>query len=305
MSYFIYCDLSMNSSDDLVSIIIPVYNSEQFLRESIMSLLNQTYSNLEIIVIDDGSTDNSPEILKSFSDQIKIISQSNSGLGSALNKGLNNMTGKWFKWFSPDDVLYPDTIQILVDASKQLPDNTIIYSNWDLIDENNKKLRIFTESNYNDLDSFDFNVRLLDNQLINVNTTLIPYSLFTNGCFFQESNDPVITDYDFFLRAGILFNTKFHLISKSLIGYRVSSNQLSRKSILKTFEFLSVMRNQILSKLENHKREKYLIALKKLEKNKPLSKKTMELGLEFMKPFPKWITDPLLIFYLNKIRSTR
>ncbi len=295
----------MNSYDDLVSIIVPVYNSERFLRESIMSLLNQTYSNLEIIVIDDGSSDNSSEILKSFSDQIKTISQSNMGLDSALNKGLNNMNGKWFKWFSPDDVLYPDTIQILVDVAKQLPDNTIIYSNWDLIDENSKKLRSFTESNYNDLDNFDFNVRLLDNQLINVNTTLIPHSLFTKGCLFQKSTDPVVIDYDFFLRAGILFNTNFYFVSKSLIGYRISSNQLSRKSILKTFEFLSVVRNQILAKLENQKKEKYFIALKKLEKNKPLSKKTMELGLEFMKPFPKWITDPLLIFYLNKIRSTR
>ena len=85
----------------LVSVIIPVYNSAQFLKESLESVLNQTYQNIEIICIDDGSTDNSLEILESYSDKITIISQENKGLASALHTGIKQMKGDWFKWFSP------------------------------------------------------------------------------------------------------------------------------------------------------------------------------------------------------------
>ena len=175
----------MSLHDDLVSVVIPVYNSEKFLAESIESVLNQTYKNIEVITIDDGSTDKSLDILQQFSDKITIISQPNQGLTAALRAGIKKINGKWFKWFSPDDVLYPDAIEILVNEIKKFTDNTIIYSNWDLIDENNKKLRNFSESNYNELNNFEFNVRLLDGQQININTTLIPSSLFERGCLFQ------------------------------------------------------------------------------------------------------------------------
>ena len=113
---------------ELVSIIIPVYNSAQFLKDSIESVLNQTYSNIEIICINDGSTDNSLEILQSFSDRIYIVSQDNKGLASALNVGIKEMQGKWFKWFSPDDIMYPNTIESLVKTAKKTPDR-IIHSN--------------------------------------------------------------------------------------------------------------------------------------------------------------------------------
>jgi len=151
-------------------------SKEKFLAESIESVLNQTYKNIEVITIDDGSTDKSLDILQQFSDKITIISQPNQGLTAALRAGIKKINGKWFKWFSPDDVLYPDAIEILVNEIKKFSDN---------IDENNKKLRNFSESNYNELNNFEFNVRLLDGQQININTTLIPSSLFERGCLFQ------------------------------------------------------------------------------------------------------------------------
>ena len=128
---------------ELVSVIIPVYNAAPFLKDSIESVINQTYSNIEIICINDGSTDNSLEILKSFSDKITIISQENQGLASALNVGIKKMKGKWFKWFSPDDVMYPHTIETLINSAKNVPPNTILYSNWEIIDEKGNNLRDF------------------------------------------------------------------------------------------------------------------------------------------------------------------
>ena len=296
----------MSLHDDLVSVVIPVYNSEKFLAESIESVLNQTFKNIEIITIDDGSTDKSLDILQQFSDKITIISQPNQGLTDALRAGIKKINGKWFKWFSPDDVLYPDAIEILVNEIKKFTDNTIVYSNWDLIDENNKKLRNFSESNSNELNNFEFNVRLLDGQQININTTLIPSSLFERGCLFQELENYVAVDYDFFLRASILYNTNFQLIPKSLLKYRIHTNQLSRKGISKTLSYLSDIRIQILSLLDDSKRNQYLEALQEYKRKKSIPKKTMELGLKIANnALPNWVTDPLLVFYLNNIRRFR
>jgi len=288
---------------ELVSVIIPVYNSAHFLKESLESVINQTYSNIEIICVNDGSTDNSLEILQHYSDKITIISQKNHGLASALNLGIRKMNGNWFKWFSPDDVMYPYTIQTLVDELKNHP-NTILYSNWDIIDKNGKKLRDFQESNYNELSNFDYNVRLLDGQLINVNTALIPSSLFQKNSI-RDLADHVAIDYDFFLRSALLHDTKFHLISKPLIKYRIHSNQLSHKNILKTIDYISKIKNEILMQLDDSMRIKYIDELEKYQKTKPIKQKTLKFGMKILSSMPSLVSDGILIFYLNKIRKNR
>jgi len=150
------------------------------------------------------------------------------------------------------------------------------------------------------LNNFEFNVRLLDGQQININTTLIPSSLFERGCLFQELEDYVV------LRAGILFGTSFQLVPKFLLKYRIHTAQLSHKKISQTLSSREEVRNQILSKLEGSEKERYINALNEFKKNKPLLKKTMEASLKFAKiGLPDWVTDRLLVFYLNKIRSSR
>ena len=118
-----------------VSIIIPVYNAEKYLKECIESALAQTYDDIEVIAIDDGSTDDSLKILNSYSDRIKIITKENGGTASALNVGINAMNGEWFKWLSADDVLYPNAIEELIKEIEQMKnkDKIILYSNYDII----------------------------------------------------------------------------------------------------------------------------------------------------------------------------
>jgi len=295
----------LDSTKDKVSIVIPVYNGVDFLRESIDSVLNQTYQNIEVIIVDDGSTDNSLDVLKKYSDRINIISQPNQGLTTALNIGIEHAHGKWFKWFSPDDILYPEAIETLVKIGNSFSQDTIIYSNWEMIDEDGKKLRNFSESNYNKLDSFDFNIRLLDGQQINVNTTLIPISL-VKKCGFYDLEDSVAIDYDFFLRAGILYQAKFFLIEKNLVKYRINKNQISHRNISKTLLYLDKVRNNILTELDSNIKKEYLLSLNQYKNNKPFSSKTKELGLIFLtKILPISISDSILRFYLNKIRTHR
>jgi glycosyltransferase involved in cell wall biosynthesis len=296
----------LSSSNDKVSVIIPVYNSERFLVQSIESVLNQTYRNIEVIAVNDGSTDNSLNILKQYEDKITILSQENKGLAGAMNAGIKKMKGKWMKCFSGDDILYPDAVETLVSTAGKLPDNTIVYSNWDVIDEKGEKLRSFLESNYNDLENFDFNTRLLDGQQININTCLIPASLFEKGCLMENLDDPVAIDYEFFIKAGILFGTRFHLVPIPLVGYRVHGEQLSHKSISSSLQYLETVRGSILSKLDGSQRERYLASLKKYQKEKPLVKRTMETGLKIVSNIlPRDVTDRMLVFYVNKIRRSR
>lgn len=301
-----FSNLYMVDKKKLVSFIIPVFNSERFLKKCLDSVFNQTYENFEVIAIDDGSTDNSQKILQNYSDSITILSQNNSGLASSLQYATKNINGKWFRWFSPDDILYEESTKILVNNMMKFNERTIVYSNWDLIDENDSEIRSFTESNYNKLGIFDYNVRLLDGQQINVNTTLIPTSLLHDGCCFNQNIDPVAIDYDFLLRAGILFNTKFHLIERSLIKYRISKEQLSHKNISQSLSHLDLIRQTILSQIDKDTKNQYLIMLDKFQKIKPITKKTMELSLRIAsKTLPNSIVDKFLVFYLNKIRRSR
>ena len=291
-------------NDNLVSVVIPVYNSEKYLEECLDSILNQTYENIEIIAIDDGSEDSSLDILKKYSDKIHIFSQENQGLASSLNLGISKLKGSWLKWFSPDDVMYPYTIETLVDETKKHSKDTILYSNWNIIDDAGSILREFQESSYNELSVFQYNVRLLDGQQINVNTTLIPTHLFER-CKIRDLDDPVAIDYDFFLRSALLYGTKFFSISKPLIKYRIHTNQLSHKNISKTLDYVEEIKNEILIQLDNSLQKKYASELQLYQKTKPTKRKTMEFGMKLISSTPSWASDRILTFYLNKIRQNR
>ncbi len=291
-------------TSELVSVVIPVYNSEKFLEECLDSILTQTYQNIEIIAVDDGSTDSSPDILERYSDKINIISQKNQGLASALNLGISKMKGDWFKWFSPDDVMYSNTIEILIDEAKNHSDNIILYSNWNIIDDTGNTLREFHESNYNELSEFDFNLRLLDGQQINVNTTLIP-AIFLKKYGIRKLDEPVAIDYDFFLRSALLHDVRFHLISQPLVKYRIHSDQLSHKNISKTLNYISEIKDEILMKLDEPLRIKYNHGLEQYKKTKPTKTKTLEFGMKLLSSAPTWASDRVLMLYLNKIRHNR
>lgn len=108
--------------EPLVSVIVPVYNVRPFLREALDSLVGQTYRNLEILVIDDGSTDGSAAVCDEYGDKdprIVVIHQENRGLSGARNTGLDRMTGQIVAFLDPDDAFCPDMIRTMVEAMEQ------------------------------------------------------------------------------------------------------------------------------------------------------------------------------------------
>ena len=124
-----------------LSIIIPVYNGSNYVREAIDSALAQTYKNIEILVVNDGSTDEGAtrDICLSYGDKITYYEKENGGVSTALNLGIEKMTGDYFSWLSHDDLYYPDKIEKQMKELEKYDENTILYSNVDLIDLNGKK----------------------------------------------------------------------------------------------------------------------------------------------------------------------
>ncbi len=114
-----------NSTTPLVSIIIPVYNGSNYMCEAIDSALAQTYANIEVIVVNDGSVDNgaTEKIAKSYGEKIRYYQKPNGGVSSALNLGIANMRGEYFSWLSHDDVYMPDKIEKEIAALSRLQDS--------------------------------------------------------------------------------------------------------------------------------------------------------------------------------------
>lgn len=105
-----------------VSVIVPVYNVEEYLEECLNSIVNQSFKNLEIIVVNDGSTDNSYNIIRNFSEKyknIKVINQENSGLSEARNSGIKVATGKYIMFVDSDDFLNLDMIEKMYDKAEE------------------------------------------------------------------------------------------------------------------------------------------------------------------------------------------
>lgn len=131
----------------LVSIVIPVYNGANYMREAIDSALAQTYKNKEIIVVNDGSSDNgeTERIAKEYGERIRYVSKENGGVSSALNAGIKIMKGEYFSWLSHDDVYTPDKLEKQIQALSKLENkNTLVCCAHVHIDKNSNVIGNFS-----------------------------------------------------------------------------------------------------------------------------------------------------------------
>lgn len=122
----------------LVSIIIPYYNAENYIHECINSVVSQSYSNIEIIIVDDGSADNGMEKLAPMP-QLTIIHQKNAGACVARNRGLEAARGQFVKFLDADDYLEKDCIALQVEEALKHDNNTIVYGNFTILSQNKLK----------------------------------------------------------------------------------------------------------------------------------------------------------------------
>lgn len=206
-----------------VSIIIPVYNGSNYVNEAIDSALGQTYQNLEVIVVNDGSNDKglTRKIALSYGDRIKYYEKENGGVGSALNFGIDKMTGEYFSWLSHDDKYLKHKIQTQVEYLRKEPDpnNVVFYGNYDLINEQSK---VFATCTWDHEMLVRKPLYGLLRGLIHGCSLLIPRSVFTR---FRKFDESLHTTQDYDLWFELIRKIPFKHIPEVLIQSRWHAQQ--------------------------------------------------------------------------------
>ncbi len=203
----------------LVSVLMAVYNSEMFIQKSINSILNQTFTDFEFIIINDGSTDNSYNIIRAFNDnRIKLINnESNIGQTKSLNKGIKNALGKYIVRMDADDISLTDRISTQVDFMESNPDISFSGSWFKILNTNRiAKLPITYEEIKASL--FFFNA-------FGHPTIILRRDDFINNDLFYNE-DFSVQDYELWVRASKIL--KCANINKVLLFYREHESQMTR-----------------------------------------------------------------------------
>lgn len=185
--------------DPLVSIIIPVYNGENYVSQAIDSALAQTYKNIEIIVVNDGSKDKTDEICKSYGNKIRYFKKENGGVSSALNFGIKEMKGEYFSWLSHDDLYLPNKIEYQITFltnNNYCKQNIILYSDYLVINEKNDIIGLGKKDH--DFLEEKREYALLSGS-VNGITMLIPKKAFTE-CGLFDLNLKCTQDYDLWMK---------------------------------------------------------------------------------------------------------
>lgn len=220
---------TIDTFNPLVSIVVPVYNGANYMREAIDSALGQTYKNIEIIVVNDGSRDDgeTDRIARAYGDRIRYFQKDNGGCGSALNLGISQMRGEYFSWLSHDDAYNPDKIEHQINILRTLETkDTILYSGWEGIDENSKSMFYVRLESTHSRQKLNTPLYPLLRGIMHGCALLVPAKLFRTVGMFNESL-PTTQDYALwfeFMRAAPV-----HFDSKILLKSRYHSDQSTHR----------------------------------------------------------------------------
>ncbi len=222
------------SSSPLVSIIIPTYNRAWVIREAVDSVLGQTYRNFELIVVDDGSTDNTLDILESYGNDITVIQQENQGVSSARNTGVAAAKGEYIAFLDSDDVWQPKKLEVQTAYFVSHPDVMICQTEEIWV---RKGVRVNPKNRHKKPSGMIF-MPSLELCLVSPSAVMMKKSLLENMGGFDTSL-PACEDYDLWLRISL--NLPVHLIDEPLIIKRGGhTDQLSGAPGLDRFRIASL-----------------------------------------------------------------
>jgi glycosyltransferase involved in cell wall biosynthesis len=247
---------------DTISVIIPTYNSSQYINEAIRSVLCQTYKNLEIIVIDDGSTDNTRDILGPLIDQelIRYTYQKNQGPGGARNTGINMATGEYIAFLDADDLWPSHKLQLQFTFLKSNANIGMVFGDFSSFDDHGSVSKSFFEEksilkkiptqeyspSHKAFSRKIFN-DLIDENFIPTSTVMVKKSVFKRTGLF-DSQLRSVEDLDLWLRISLKYDIAFtyeRLAFKRKHGSNISSNlRLASESELMVMKkMLSICHN--------------------------------------------------------------
>ena len=202
------------TNKDLVSVITISYNQQNFIEDTIKSVLAQNYPNIEYIIIDAGSHDGSRDIIMKYQDQInKIIFEKDNGPGDGLNKGFKIAKGDIICWLNSDDILLKDTIEKIVQTFNSNNNVDVVYGNAWIIDQYGNRVRKFYS------DKFNTTMALYGASIISQQSTFIKKKSYLKTCGFNEHNK-ISWDSELFLDLA-LNGSKFYKINDFLSSLRI------------------------------------------------------------------------------------
>jgi glycosyltransferase involved in cell wall biosynthesis len=239
----------MHSDFSLVSVIIPAYNAEVFIGRTLESVISQTYKNLEIIVVDDGSQDRTASIVESFMEidsRIVLFKQANAGVAAARNLAIAKSSGEFIAPIDADDIWYPEKIEKQVQCLLASHPNVGLVYNWSvLIDEEDVILGRYEPEHYFKFLTAEGNAYpalLYMNIVGNASVPLIRRSCFEKvggyNCELKQQNAQGCEDWDIYLRIADFY--EYRVVPEFLVGYRQVKGSMSRatKSMAKSFELV-------------------------------------------------------------------
>lgn len=184
--------------EPLISVVIPAYNSARFIGEALSSVLAQTFTDYEIIVVDDGSTDDTREVVGALGDRVRLVSQKNAGAGAARNRGIAAARGTWIAFLDSDDQWRPEHLRILLDAAEASPEFPLIYGSKTTVDEQGATVH------HPDAPRFPTGwifAELIEDCLITTSTNLVrTATLRAVGGYNEDRRLRVAEDWDLYLR---------------------------------------------------------------------------------------------------------
>lgn len=210
-----------------VSVVIPTYNRAHYLKVTIDNVLQQTYRDFEVIVIDDGSTDDTPEALASYGDKIRAIRKANAGPAAARNTGIMDACGELIAFLDDDDLWDPRKLDVYVTAFDQHPEVGAVYGNYQFIDGDGRivaPLEIEAESHFGKMPSGQVYYEFLSSFYGVPATMMVRRECFARAGLFDPHCDSV-EDWDMWIR--IARDCKFLHIQEPLAYYRCQPNSVS------------------------------------------------------------------------------
>lgn len=225
-----------------ITVLMPAYNAERYICEAISSVLRQTFTGFELLIINDGSTDRTPEIIKSFKDpRITLYNQSNSGVAAALNTGLKLARAPYVARFDADDVCYPERLQVQYDFMQANPGYSIIGSAADYIDADGTYLFTHQPAGYTneELQRLNYNICSFIHSTVFYKKEVI----LQKGGY----NELAHTFEDHFLWASILEHEKVCNLPQPLIKVRLNPESVTIDEKWHTPRFTSI-KNAALKK---------------------------------------------------------
>lgn len=299
------------AKNPLVSVIMPAYNHERYVGEAAESVLNQTFTDFEFIIINDGSTDNTDEIIRGYKDtRIRYYTQENMDAPNTINRGINLSNGKYISIINSDDIYHMDRLSALVETAES-KDARFIATDLVFIDESSKVIEdpLFKYNYwYNRLKSIYKETGSIKSVIFSKNIVVTSSNMFFHSNAKEEiglfNKYRYTHDYDFILRALAVYRNRFlFLADKTLLYYRIHDKNTIRQAPLRsqdeTFNIFIRMIPEFMSNGDDKLvLENALFRLGKLYDNRFRECRRLRRSNRKMRRSRSWkLTAPLRWFY--------